>query len=151
MLTVGAEVRVSFSRSGGHVRNSDLFTGKITAVNDDGTFAVQYDDGDAEKNVQLGWMLLRRQLYSGIVKSISDDGLYDVTLISGEECKGLSRERINVRGGGVISVGDRVEINLEKKQVEGDGGDGGDGGGGGRQDGDPHRDVGGARAARGED
>merc|ERR1711968_96068 len=64
-IVEGCEVRVSFSRSGGHVRNSDLFTGKITAVN---------EDGDAEKNVQLEWIQLRRPHFSAIIKHVHADG-----------------------------------------------------------------------------
>ena len=45
-LTVGQRVRARFAGKG------HLYNGKITAINADGTYAIEYDDGDWEDALQ---------------------------------------------------------------------------------------------------
>ena len=60
----GWEVQVNFNRAAEAkvVRNSHLYRGRVAAVNEDGTFKIDYADGDEEDSVRREWVKWRREL-----------------------------------------------------------------------------------------
>jgi len=97
---VGARVECDFAGAGSY------FPGKIARVHEDGTYDVEYDDGDSETNVDA--VKIRSvgtdsdvgtfregeqveanfagegQFYKGRIKSINADGTYDITYDDGD-------------------------------------------------------------------
>ena len=95
-LSEGTEVKVNFKRDGGKVRNSDLYSGVVRKVNADGTFAVDYDDGDQERDVQLQWIRCRKWPEGQGPSSNGDDAAASSAKFSvGDEVKGNHQVRVH--------------------------------------------------------
>ena len=105
-LGVNWEIEVNFNRAEGAtmVRNSHLYRGRITGINEDGTLEVKYHDGDEEGNVQLKWVRWRRTLAQELQET-SGEGLPDANALAVghrvvAKCTGWSQ----YYGGEVIQV-----------------------------------------------
>jgi WD40 repeat protein len=74
VVEVGWVVKVNFNRSGKVIRNSHLYSGKVTHVNADGTFKIAYDDGDKEDSVQREWVQWRRLVPAADQLELANEG-----------------------------------------------------------------------------
>jgi hypothetical protein len=74
VIGVGWVVKVNFNRGGKVIRNSHLYSGKVTHVNADGTYKVAYDDGDKEDSVQCEWVQWRRLVPAADQLKLANEG-----------------------------------------------------------------------------
>lgn len=133
-LAVGTKVEGNYRGKG------KFYLGTIKALNDDGTYVINYDDGEIEKNVKSDLIRVsavsqspteslregmkveanyrgRGKFYPGKVKKVNDDGSYEIDYDDGECENNVSQSNLRVLGssprvsGGKFNKGAKIEAN----------------------------------------
>jgi len=55
---VGSIVKVNFNRGSKDPKSADFYQGQVSSINYDGTFSIEYDDGDREENCKADFIKL---------------------------------------------------------------------------------------------
>ncbi|KAH8091074.1 tudor domain-containing protein [Aureococcus anophagefferens] len=99
---------------------SKLYPGKVAKDNGDGTYDIDYDDGEKESNVEARYRG-KPKYYAGVIAKDNGDGTYDID--SDGEKKSSVAERIKASAaapaatgtGGAFAVGAKVEARYRGK------------------------------------
>lgn len=135
VFAVGQPVTANYQGKG------SFYSGKISAVNNDGPYDITYDDGDFENNVPAA--LLRKNdshsfvvgekvtanyggqgtFYSGVISAVNEDGTFDIAYDDGDREQSVREELIKKsdHGGSAsnFQVGDKVSAHFADQDSSG--------------------------------